>query len=128
MENKILTDENGNQFYPVTHARAVIDDNGNNLNNCLTSIPQDYHKSYCFVVDAMENLSNVTCPVELLYTGEECTVIYTNNNSSEEDVFITVSTIYLTPTGDYLDVRCPFGGYCEINFLKVGNDIYARGG
>lgn len=30
------------------------------------------------------------------------------------------------PDGDQIELECPYGGYCEINYLRIGNTIYVR--
>lgn len=92
----------------------------------LTSVPTEYKKSYAIVVGVSANKANVTCPSTFSANGEECTVLYVNSGTSS-DYSVTVSTTYKTPDGEQLDLTCPIGGYCEVNYLKLGNTIYARG-
>jgi len=92
----------------------------------LSSVPTEYKKSYASVVSVSANKNNVTCPSTLSATGEECTVLYVNSGTTA-DYTVTISTSYKTPDGEQLSLTCPKGGYCEVNYLKIGNTIYARG-
>ena len=94
--------------------------------NYLTTVPIDYKKSYASVVSVSANTNNVTCPSTLSSDGEECTVLYVNSGTTA-DYTVTISTDYTTPDGEQLSLTCPKGGYCEVNYLKIGNTIYARG-
>lgn len=60
-----------------------------------------------------------------LEAGQQMHVIYVNMGS--DDYTISFVTTYKTPDGQPLTLTCPNGGYCEANFIKVGNNIYARG-
>ena len=57
--------------------------------------------------------------------GKSQTIIYTN--SSGADLTVTVPTTYTTPDGAAIELTCPNGGYCEVNYLNIGGTIYARG-
>ena len=57
--------------------------------------------------------------------GKSETIIYTNSSGSDKTV--TVPTTYQTPDGAAIELNCPNGGYCEVNYLNVGGTIYARG-
>ena len=57
--------------------------------------------------------------------GKSQTIIYTNSSGSDKTV--TVPTTYSTPDGAAIELTCPNGGYCEVNYLNVGGTIYARG-
>ena len=58
-------------------------------------------------------------------SGKSETIIYTN--SSGADLTVTVPTTYVTPDGAAIELTCPNGGYCEVNYLNIGGTIYARG-
>ena len=57
--------------------------------------------------------------------GKSETIIYTNSSGS--DKVVTVPTTYTTPTGEAIELTCPDGGYCEVNYLNISGTIYARG-
>lgn len=57
--------------------------------------------------------------------GKSETIIYTN--SSGADLTVTVPTTYSTPDGAAIELTCPDGGYCEVNYINIGGTIYARG-
>lgn len=58
-------------------------------------------------------------------SGKMQTIIYTN--SSGADKTVTVPTTYKTPDGAAIELTCPNGGYCEVNYLNVGGVVYVRG-
>lgn len=62
------------------------------------------------------------------------TFIY--ENSDTEDHVVTVATTITvgedsctvhTPDGNPIELTCPAGGYCEVNFVRYLNVLYARG-
>lgn len=62
------------------------------------------------------------------------TFIY--ENADTEDHVVTVATTITvgedsctvhTPDGNPIELTCPAGGYCEVNFVRYLNDLYARG-
>lgn len=57
--------------------------------------------------------------------GKSQTIIYTNSSGSDKTV--TVPTTYKTPDGAAIELTCPNGGYCEVNYLNISGTIYARG-
>ena len=57
--------------------------------------------------------------------GKSQTIIYTNSSGSDKTV--TVPTTYKTPNGAAIELTCPNGGYCEVNYLNISGTIYARG-
>lgn len=57
--------------------------------------------------------------------GKIQTIIYTNSSGS--DLTVTVPTTYKTPDGAAIELTCPNGGYCEVNYINIGGTIYARG-
>lgn len=58
-------------------------------------------------------------------SGKQQTIIYTNSGTS--NLIVTVPTTYKTPDGAAIELTCPGGGYCEVNYLNIGGTIYARG-
>ena len=59
-------------------------------------------------------------------SGKTETIIYTNSGSS--DLTVTVPTTNIqTPDGQAIELTCPAGGYCEVNYINIGGTIYARG-
>lgn len=52
-------------------------------------------------------------------------IIYKNN--SDQNLVITVPTIYFTPSGQPIELICRVGGYCEVNYINIDGNIYARG-
>lgn len=75
-------------------------------------------------VSLSTDLSDQTCPFTL-NAGDQGTVIYTNSGSSARTV--TINTAYSTPDGNQISLTVPAGGYSEVNYLKIGTTIYARG-
>ena len=72
------------------------------------------------------DLTDQTCPVTLA-DGEQRTVLYVNNGSTDYTVDISTSSSYVTPDGNGISLTIPNNGYAEVNFLKVGSTIYVRG-
>lgn len=72
-----------------------------------------------------KDLDNEACPV-ILGEGDECTVLY-ENVGDEQEFTVTVANIYKTPDDDQLVVTVPPSGYAEVNYLKSGGVIFARG-
>lgn len=125
---QVQSDWNATSGMGVILNKPTIPTNTNQLTNgagFISSIPTDYKKSYASVVTVSANTANVTCP-STLGDGDECTVIYANSGSTD-DYSVTVTTDYVTPDGAQLDLTCPKSGYCEVNYLKIGSTIYARG-
>lgn len=58
-------------------------------------------------------------------SGRQQTIIYTNSSGSNKTV--TIPTTYSTPDGQAIELICPNGGYCEVNYLNIGGVIFARG-
>ena len=59
-------------------------------------------------------------------SGKTETIIYTNSGSS--DLTVTVPTTNIqTPDGQAIELTCPAGGYCEVNYINISGTIYARG-
>ena len=59
-------------------------------------------------------------------SGKTETIIYTNSGSS--DLTVTVPTTNIqTPDGQAIELTCPAGGYCEVNYININGTIYARG-
>lgn len=59
-------------------------------------------------------------------SGKTETIIYTNSGSS--DLTVTVPTTNIqTPNGQAIELTCPAGGYCEVNYININGTIYARG-
>lgn len=68
--------------------------------------------------------------------GEPSTVTHIYENISNVDYVVTVATTITigedsctvhTPDGNPIELTCPAGGYCEVNFVRRFNDLYARG-
>lgn len=57
--------------------------------------------------------------------GKIETIIYTNSTAG--DLIVTVPTTYTTPDGQAIELTCPAGGYCEVNYLNINGTVYARG-
>lgn len=76
-------------------------------------------------VPVNRNLINVECPINL-DRGWGCTVVY-ENTKEDQDFYISINPIYKTPDGSTLEIDCPAGGYCEVNWINVGGIIYVRG-
>lgn len=49
------------------------------------------------------------------------------HNGTEDNYTITIPTTYKTPDGEEIILTIPKGGFAEVNFVKIGNEIYARG-
>ena len=58
--------------------------------------------------------------------GKSQTIIYANGGTTS-DYTVTVPTTYKTPQNKAIEIKCPKGGYCEINYLNIDGVIYARG-
>ena len=71
------------------------------------------------------NLINVECPINL-NRGWGCTVVY-ENTTEDQNFYISINPDYKTPDGGTLEIDCPAGGYCEVNWINVGGIIYVRG-
>lgn len=58
-------------------------------------------------------------------SGKTETIIYTNSGSS--DLTVSVPTSFVSPDGQAIELTCPAGGYCEVNYININGTIYARG-
>ena len=83
----------------------------------------EYMKS-CKIV-LTEDIENAVCPIELK-RGWECNVIY-ENQSKDTEFYINISPAYRTPDGSTVELSCPPGGYCEVNWINIAGNIYVRG-
>lgn len=70
------------------------------------------------------DISDATCPVTLA-NKEFSTVVYKNTDSSEHT--LTISNSYISPDGQQIQLTVPAGGYAEVSYMKVENEIYVRG-
>ena len=59
-------------------------------------------------------------------SGKTETIIYTNSGSSDKTVTVPTTNIH-TPDGQAIELTCPSGGYCEVNYINISGVIYARG-
>lgn len=57
--------------------------------------------------------------------GKSQTIVYVNSGTST-DYTVTVPTTYKTPKNAAIEVKCPKGGYCEVNYINIGGTVYAR--
>lgn len=71
--------------------------------------------------------------------GEIYDVIFYNSSNDDTNKPSYTITIYndaqiidpqnftiKVPDGEQIELECPYGGYCEINYLRIGNTIYVR--
>jgi hypothetical protein len=72
------------------------------------------------------NLDNQVCPVTLTTNGQQCNVLYVNNDTAHT-VSISTKSGYVTPDGSPLTLNLKANGYGEVNYLYYGGTIYARG-
>lgn len=97
------------------------------LSDLMTKVytnPEANQLIYTRKIEFTEDLSNVTCPVTLS-DGQQCHVIYKNTSSAQHQV--TVSNSYSTPNGVQISLTAPANGYVEVNYMRVGDNIYVRG-
>lgn len=52
-------------------------------------------------------------------------IIFVNGGTT--DYTVTIPTTYKTPDGKDIKLTVPKDGFAEVNFMKIGKDIYARG-
>ena len=77
-------------------------------------------------VVAISTDTSSVCSITGAGNAGKCqTIIYTNSTGS--DLVVTVPTTYTTPDGQAIELTCPDGGYCEVNYINIGGTIYARG-
>lgn len=77
-------------------------------------------------VEAISANTSSSCSITgAANAGKTQTIVYTNSGSS--DLTVTVPTTYSTPDGAAIELTCPDGGYCEVNYINIGGTIYARG-
>lgn len=74
------------------------------------------------VVQLTSDMVANTNPAE----GTQTNVLYVNDTSTTWHVSVS-NTNYRTPDGQIISLTVPAGGYGEINFMKKGGIIYARG-
>lgn len=102
---------------------TVID---NKISTAINNIPEvvESHDVIQNMVVVSEDMSNVPCPVDLS-DGQQCHVIY--RNTTEDTHTVSASGSYISPNNEQVSIEIPAGNYGEINYMKIGNDIYVRG-
>ena len=107
---------------------AAISSRTEGWNNHTFSEVETHLKGRLGTISTASTSSNVqsTCSITgAANDGKMEIIIYVNSGSS--DYTVTVPTTYKTSTGGALELTCPSGGYCEVNYLNIGGTIYARG-
>lgn len=83
-----------------------------------------------------QDLTNPNLPFTNILDGEIYNVIYTNDTTTDHTITITNKAALVNlpsgctirvPDGEKIEADCPKGGYCELNYMRVGNVIYVRG-
>ena len=131
----------------ITDNEQVIASALNNLNETkadktdLNAIEQTIEDNELVVSTALNNLRekslvsvvNITtdtsssCTITGVSNSEREQLIIYRNISGSSDLIVTVPTIYFTPSGQPIELVCKVGGYCEVNYINVDGNIYARG-
>lgn len=83
-----------------------------------------------------KSVSNINAAYLPNMTVDLSSITFIYENSDTEDHVVTVATTITvgedsctvhTPDGNPIELTCPAGGYCEVNFVRYYNDLYARG-
>lgn len=126
-----------NKVDTVSGNVSTVSGNVTTLSNSLNSLTQtvnniqtttnslDKVKPNLQVISVSEDTPNQQAPT--LADGQDAVVIYKNTNETNKVVVSIASGLYVTPTGEDLTFTIPVNGYCEVNYLKIGGDIFARG-
>lgn len=98
----------------------------NKISSAINAIPEvvESHDVIQRVVVVSEDMSSVPCPVELS-DGQQCHVIY--RNTTDDPHTVSASNSYISPDNEQLSIEIPAGSYGEINYMKIGDDIFVRG-
>jgi len=94
--------------------------------NTALSSKLDYSMFVISRVTVNGNISSSCSITGSSNSGRNETIIY-NNSSTTTDRTVTIPTTYKTPDGAAIELTCPAGGYCEVNYLNIDGTIYARG-
>ena len=137
------------QIYANTYGWVGINNGGSQSKLLFThdslvyssnyTIPDIYamqtYVSYCVrtsIVSVSSNIDDDTYPTTvngntvILQNGQQITVIYKNEGSSDYTVTISNNSGYKTPDGQQIRLTCPQGGYCKVNYLKINDTIFVK--
>ena len=78
---------------------------------------------YVLVSTSSASLANQTCPITL-DEGQQCNVIY-KTSAACTIPFATSGVI--TADGQQLSITTAAGGYAEVNYIKLGGNVFLRG-
>ena len=101
----------------------TIEDNELVVSTTLNNLKE---KSLISVVNITTDTSS-SCTITGVSNSEREQLIIYRNTSGSSDLIVTVPTIYFTPNGQPIELVCKIGGYCEVNYINVDGNIYARG-
>lgn len=101
----------------------TIEDNELVVSTALNNLRE---KSLISVVNITTDTSS-SCTITGVSNSEREQLIIYKNASGSSDLIVTVPTIYFTPNGQPIELICKIGGYCEVNYINVDGNIYARG-
>lgn len=136
---EVDTDEEGNDYLSVLYADDgsikdfVVDEQEDFIEVSVILSDDDTSKENwddvefmkSCIVSVSSDMTAVECPISL-NRGWGCTVVY-ENTEQDRDFYITIKSEYKTPDGSPLEITCPAGGYCEVNWINVNGTIYVRG-
>lgn len=134
---KWLTDSNANKRYPVTHTKAVFDDNGDDLDTILSGLGASHdftHTSNSTVTTSVTvTYAANTRGSRMVSTSADLSVSFAVNNSSDNYLWVrntgsseiditinsvthnsgSVSNVYMPSDG----ISVPAGNVCEIGIV-----------
>lgn len=126
-----------NKVDTVSGNVSTVSGNVTTLSNSLTSLTQtvnniqtatnnlDKVKPILQIISVSADTANQQAPT--LADGQDAVVIYKNTNTTNKVIVSIASGLYVTPTGEDLTFTIPVKGYCEVNYLNIGGEIFARG-
>lgn len=93
----------------------------------LSAMQTDISSTFVKGVMSVRSISeNTTVSEVTVDEGSQKNILYVNSGS-EEITLTVLNANFRTPDGDNIILTIPAGGYGEVNYLRLGNVIYARG-
>lgn len=90
----------------------------------MPTVPNDGQPIVYVLVDTSStSLNNETCPITL-NEGQQCNVIY---KTSSACTIVFGNSNVITEDANQLTLTTVAGGYCEVNYIKLGGNIFLRG-
>jgi len=135
--DKVISDSS--EFLSIFNKLCTLVYNNIVVENSYTN---KLNRSYVTTVDIAEDVNHAyhvpNTPAlgnkevwDIIYintnTENEVTITVPQNSSHSDNSAIPEGCLLKVPDGDTLTVVIPVGGYAELNYLRIGNNIYVRG-